>query len=180
MKICTDINFSFYSDSKWICGTTNMYNSPYLWKLLFLSNRLNYKFSINLWKKILFQFNWKTCKWLIKSLEHVQLSFKPFIPFLGPTTAITGVLVVKNLPANTGDSGNTDSIPGAGTCPGGESGHPLQCSCLGNPMDRGLAAYSPWGCRELDTTKCVSIHASILSLAFIFFSDFHHQSIAWF
>ena len=28
--------------------------------------------------------------------------------------------------------------------------HPLQYSCLGNPMDRGsiLMGYSPWGCKD--------------------------------
>ena len=32
--------------------------------------------------------------------------------------------------------------------------HPLQYSCLGNPTDRGriLMGYSPWGCKEWDTT----------------------------
>ena len=28
-------------------------------------------------------------------------------------------------------------IPGSGRSPGGGHGNPLQCSCLGNPMDRG-------------------------------------------
>ena len=42
-------------------------------------------------------------------------------------------LVVKNPPANTGDSG---SIPGSGRSPGGGNGIPLQCSCLENSMDR--------------------------------------------
>ena len=45
-----------------------------------------------------------------------------------------GGLVVKNLPANAGD---TDLIPGSGRSPGEEYGHPLQYSHLGNPMDRG-------------------------------------------
>jgi len=44
-----------------------------------------------------------------------------------------GDSVVKNLPANTGDSG---LIPGLGRSPEG-NGTPLQYSCLGNPMDRG-------------------------------------------
>ena len=30
---------------------------------------------------------------------------------------------------------------------------PLQYSCLENSMDRSLAGYSPWGCKELDTTE---------------------------
>ena len=46
-------------------------------------------------------------------------------------------LVVKILPANVGTTGNTGSIPGSGRSPGGWNGNTLQCSCLGNPMDRG-------------------------------------------
>ena len=42
--------------------------------------------------------------------------------------------VVKNLPANGGDSG---SIPGLGSSPGGGNGNPLQYSCLENSTDRG-------------------------------------------
>ena len=44
-----------------------------------------------------------------------------------------GSSVVKNLPANVGDTG---SIPGLGRFPEG-NGNPVQYSCLGNPMDRG-------------------------------------------
>ena len=42
--------------------------------------------------------------------------------------------VVKNLPANAGDTG---LIPRLGRFPGEESGSPIQYSCLGNPVDRG-------------------------------------------
>ena len=42
--------------------------------------------------------------------------------------------VVKNLPANTGD---THWTPGLGKSPGVGNGNPLQYSCLGNPKDRG-------------------------------------------
>ena len=41
---------------------------------------------------------------------------------------------VNNLPDNAGDTG---LIPGLARSPEGENGHPLQYSCLGNPMDRG-------------------------------------------
>ena len=40
----------------------------------------------------------------------------------------------KESTRNTGDLG---SIPGLGRSPGGGHGHPLQYSCLENPMDRG-------------------------------------------
>ena len=46
-------------------------------------------------------------------------------------------LVVKNLPANTGDIRDKSSIPGSGRSPGEGNGNPLQYSCLGNLMDRG-------------------------------------------
>ena len=58
--------------------------------------------------------------------------------------------MVKNPPANAGDSG---LIPGLGRSPGEGNGNPLQFSGLGNPMDRG-----DWGAtfhgvtEELDST----------------------------
>jgi len=45
--------------------------------------------------------------------------------------------MVKNLPANTGDAGDLDLVPGLGRPPGVGNGNPLQYSCLENSMDRG-------------------------------------------
>ena len=45
--------------------------------------------------------------------------------------------VVKNPPANAGDSRDVGSIPESGEFPGVENGNLLQYSWLGNPMDRG-------------------------------------------
>ena len=45
-------------------------------------------------------------------------------------------LVVKNLPANAGDTRDSDSVPGLGRSPGEGKGNPLQYSYLENPMDR--------------------------------------------
>ena len=54
------------------------------------------------------------------------------------TTGVLQVaLVVKNLPASTGDIRDLGSIPGSGKSPGGGHGNPLQYPCLENPMDRG-------------------------------------------
>ena len=41
---------------------------------------------------------------------------------------------VKNSPTN---AGNVGLVPGSGRSPEEENGHPLQYSCLKNPMDRG-------------------------------------------
>ena len=45
-----------------------------------------------------------------------------------------GGSMIKNLPANAGDSG---SIPGSGRSSGEGNDNPLQYSCLGNPVNRG-------------------------------------------
>ena len=51
------------------------------------------------------------------------------------TRRFIGDSVVKNPPANVGDVG---SIPGSGRPHGEGNGNPLQYSCLGNPLDRGV------------------------------------------
>ena len=56
-----------------------------------------------------------------------------------------GGSVVKNPPGNAGDAG---AITEWGRSPGEENGNPLQCSCLGNPMDRGA-----WWATVLGVTK---------------------------
>ena len=45
--------------------------------------------------------------------------------------------MVENPPANAGDTGDMDLIPGSGRFPGYGNGNPLQYSCLKNPMDKG-------------------------------------------
>ena len=59
--------------------------------------------------------------------------------------------VVKNLPANAGDSG---LFPGSGRSPGGRNGNPLQYFCLENPMDREARQALVHGiAKESDTTE---------------------------
>ena len=45
--------------------------------------------------------------------------------------------MIKNPPAKTGDSGDAGSIPGSGRSPREGNGHPLQYSCLENPIGGG-------------------------------------------
>ena len=51
--------------------------------------------------------------------------------------------VLKNQPANAGDTGDVSWIPGSGRSPGGENDNPLQYSCMENPMSRGA-----WGIEQ--------------------------------
>ena len=62
-------------------------------------------------------------------------------------------LVVKNLPANAGDTGEADSISGLGRPPGGGLGNPLQYSCLENPMGRRVWRATVHRIAELDMTE---------------------------
>ena len=56
--------------------------------------------------------------------------------------------MVKNPPTNAGDVG---LIPGLERSPGGGHGHPLQYSCLENPMDKG--DWKATDHKESDTTE---------------------------
>ena len=60
-----------------------------------------------------------------------------------------GGSVVKNPPD---DAGAASLTPGSGRPPGEGNGNPFQYACLGNPRQRSLVGYSPWGCKELDVT----------------------------
>ena len=60
-----------------------------------------------------------------------------------------GGSAVENPPANAGDS---DLTSGSGRSPGGGNGNTLQCSCLGNPMERGAWRSTVHGVAESDTT----------------------------
>ena len=44
--------------------------------------------------------------------------------------------MVKNMPANAGDTEDSGSVPGLGRSPAEGNSNPLQYSCLGNPMSR--------------------------------------------
>ena len=73
---------------------------------------------------------------------------------------------VAQLPGATWSSAGTESacnsgdprwIPGSGSSPGEGIGYPLQNSCLENSHGhRSLEGYSPWGCKESDTTERLS------------------------
>ena len=56
--------------------------------------------------------------------------------------------MVKNLPANAGDTGDAGSIRGSGRSTGVGNGTPLQYSCLENSMNRGAWRATSTGSRS--------------------------------
>ena len=64
-----------------------------------------------------------------------------------------GGSVVKNLPANAGNVGDTSSIPESGRSLGRRNGNPLTYSCLENSMNRGDWRATAHGVTESDTAE---------------------------
>ena len=62
--------------------------------------------------------------------------------------------MIKNLPANEGDSGNMDSVPGSGRSSWGKKWQPILVFLPGKSSgQRSLAGDSPHGLKELDTPE---------------------------
>ena len=64
---------------------------------------------------------------------HLRSFYTPIYTYTG----FPGGEVVKNSPANAGDTKDMGSIPGSGRSPGEWNGNPLQHSCLENSRNRG-------------------------------------------
>ena len=71
--------------------------------------------------------------------------------------------LMKNLPANKGDTRDVGLIPGTGRSPGEGKWQPTPVfSPRKSYGQRSLAAtYSRWGRKESDTTEHARLHASI-------------------
>ena len=84
------------------------------------------------------------CSTLIKDdwLPEIDgCKFNPLHPLLSVLLTTLGFpcgSVLKNLPANAGDTENMGSVLGSERSAGGGNDNPLQYSCLENPMDRGI------------------------------------------
>ena len=72
---------------------------------------------------------------MFHDVKIIFIRISSYYSFFGMLT-FAAELVVKNSPANGGELTDAGSIPGSGRFPGGESGNPLQYSCLENSMDR--------------------------------------------
>ena len=66
-----------------------------------------------------------------KHTPHIQIHTR------GPSLVVQSVKNPPEMQETTCNAGNSSSIPRSGRSPGEGNGNPLQCSCLGNPMDRG-------------------------------------------
>ena len=85
--------------------------------------------------------------------------------------------MVKNLPDNAGDTGDTGLIPGSGRSLGVGNGNPLQHSCLGNPIDRGAWWVTVYGVAKswtrLSEHTYRRLRIDFLDLVFLDYSFFN-------
>ena len=80
-------------------------------------------------------------------------------------------LVVKKLPDSAGDIRDVGLTPGLGRSPGGGHGHPLQYSCLDNPMNRGAW----WATiHRVEKSRMVTWQAHAYLYIYIFFLILFH------
>ena len=70
--------------------------------------------------------------------------------------------MIKNPPANVGDTGVSGLISGLGRAPGGGKGNPFQYCCLKHPVDRGAWRAAVHGVAESRTG--LSEHSAELQL----------------
>ena len=64
--------------------------------------------------------------------------------------------MVKDLPANAGDTKEAGLSPGLGRSPGGRNDNPLQYLPAKSHRQRSLAGYSSWGRKESGMTEPAS------------------------
>ena len=74
----------------------------------------------------------------------------PVSPSISHEVMGPDALVVKNPPANAGDTRDTGSIPGSGRSPGGGNGNPLQYSYLENSIDRWPGRLQSMGSKRVE------------------------------
>ena len=81
-----------------------------------------------------------------------------FIERLIYVRGFPGGTVIKNLPANDGDTIGADLVLGLERSPGGGNDNPLQYSCLENPTDRGVWQAIVHGVAKSQTRVSTHIH----------------------
>ena len=101
-----------------------------------------------------------------------------------------GSIVVKNVCASAGDSGEVSSIPGLGRSLGEGNGNPVQYSCLGNPMDTGVwwatvhrvakgwTQLCNWACTQAHTGVKTRLGRVVFLLLFLLFNRYKYYQIS--
>ena len=109
----------------------------------------------------------------------IQYIFTDYLLYIYRGMGFPGGSVVKYLPANARDKGDTSLILGWERSPGGGNGNPLYYSCLGNPMVIGAWWAAVHGVTESQTrqTEHTCTHTNIVLIAHICYSLIFNLSL---
>ena len=108
-----------------------------------------------------------TAKWFNYTYVHIHIYICIHIHI--QIQASQMALVVKNLPANTGDATDVGSVPGSRRSPGEGNGNPLQYPCLRNSIALVHMVTKTWTILSAHTHThthtdiCVCLCAQLLS-----------------
>ena len=104
-------------------------------------------------------------QWRGSSGINVQQPWVDHLSFLqfGSSSGIVGFPGGSEGKESACNAGDLGSVPGLGRSLGEGNGYPLQYSPPGKSHgQRSVAGYSPWGCKESDTTKKLTLSLSLL------------------
>ena len=127
---------------------------------------LGQQFSRSTIHRLKFHVSFTSCN-LPLALRHEDLNLEWRVLFLWYfawsfySVGLPQGLSSKESVCSTGDTGDRGSIPEWGRYPGGGNGNPLQCSCLGNPIDRGAWQATVHGITksQIQLSNWASTHA---------------------
>ena len=96
--------------------------------------------------------------WFLHQIHHLKKKFEitVWLYLAKRCDYLSWIVFIEGFPYGSAGKesscsvGDLNLIPGLGRSPGEGKGYPLQYS--------GLENYSPWGCKELDTTERLSLH----------------------
>ena len=115
------------------------------------------------------------CCWM--QATHIGWNYKGHILNILVHIRVSGlrqylmISISLNPPANAGDIRDAGFILGLGRSPGGRHGNPLQCSCLENPMDRGVWWVTVHGVTKNWTQlRWLSMHSFLFWWLYLIFS----------
>ena len=109
---------------------------------------------------------WSKCKFFFLTFSSLDKEVRVVFEWVSMSRnwqGFSGGSVIKNSPANAGDTG---LILGSGRLHGEGNGNTLQYSCLENPMDRGAWWATVRGVTESDSTEHAHIHIHSFSHPF--------------
>ena len=121
---------------------------------------------------------WLAGHWVLFITWHISCPIHPLLLLTSRySLGFPGGAVVKNPPANAGDTRPT--MPGWGRSPR-KKWWPTPVFLPGKSHgQRSLVGYSPWGCKESDTTEWLTLSFSLLVIWGLLLGPLYQNLLTW-